>query len=253
MSERKPRWWLRVLTVVLVLAGLAGAAEFALRLFIPGIVEGVVRGQLGLTNDHPVDVDLGGSALLSATRGGIGNVTIDVPGVPVLDGVETDAVLKAELIPFNPLVGELTNARVTLTVPKDQLDPVVSLVTNGVAETGEVSDGVLAVGRSIELFGQQVALTAKLGVEVKDGAVEVEPLGVNAAGFELSSEQLAATTGSLLEPILKPQTLCVRDQIPAGVTLTDVTFSSTGSVVIDADLAPGVVSNPKLRAPGSCG
>ncbi|QIM19035.1 DUF2993 domain-containing protein [Leucobacter coleopterorum] len=253
MTERKPRWWLRILSVVVVLGVLVCGAEFALRMIIPGVIENVVRGQLKLTSDHPVEVDLGGSALLSAVQGGVGDVTINIDKVPLLDGVETDATFQAAKVPFNPLSGKITNGTVELVVPKDQLGSVVKMLTSGVAQTGEVQNGSLVVGRSIELFGQEVGLTAKLGLKVNDGAVEIDPQGVNAAGFDLTAEQLADATGTLLDPILQPQTVCVRDQLPAGVTLTDITLSSTGSARIKADLNPGIFSDSKQQQPGSCG
>lgn len=253
MTERKPRWWLRILSVVVVLGVLAGGAEFALRMIIPGVIEGVVRSQLKLTADHPVEVDLGGSALLSAVQGGVGDVTIDIDRVPLLDGVETNATFHASKVPFNPLSGKITDGTVELVVPKDQLGSVVKMLTSGVAQTGEARGGSLVVGRSVELFGQEVGLTAKLGLKVNDGAVEIDPQGVNAAGFDLTAEQLAAATGSLLDPILQPQTVCVRDQLPAGVTLTDITLSSTGSARITADLSPSIFSDPKQQQPGTCG
>lgn len=253
MSERKPRWWLRLVWVVVIIGVLAGAAEVALRLIIPGVIEGAVRSQLKLTQDHPVDVSLGGSALLSALQGGVGDVTIEVPNLPLLEGIETDASLHAGLVPFSPLTGKIRDASVDLVVPKEQLGSVVSLLTSGIAQTGEVRGGNFVVGRSIEMFGQTVGLSATIGVSVVDGAVEIEPLEVKAAGFDLTAEQIGAATGSLLDPVLKPQTLCIQDQIPAGVTLKDIDFSSTGSVTIRADLSPGILSDPAQQQMGSCG
>ncbi|UOQ60255.1 DUF2993 domain-containing protein [Leucobacter rhizosphaerae] len=253
MSERRPRWWLRILGVVVALGLLAGAAEVALRLIIPGVIAGAVRSQLNMTDDHPVDVSLGGSALFSAVRGEVGDVTIAVPNVPLLEGVETDASLHAAAVPFDPTSGEISDGTVELVVPKDQLGAVVDLVTSGVAQTGEVRDGALVVGRSIEMFGQEVQLSASIGITVVDGAVEIEPLGVKAAGFDFTAEQISAATGSLLDPVLQPQTVCVRDQLPAGVTLTDISLSSTGSATIRASLAPGILSDPAQQAQGTCG
>lgn len=253
MTERKPRWWLRILSVVVVLGVLGGAAELALRMILPGIVEAAVRTQLKLTDDHPVEVTLGGSALFSALQGGVGDVTIAIDKLPLPGGIETDASFHSGKVPFNPLSGEISDGTVELVVPKDQLGGVVKTLTKNVAQTGEVSGGSLVVGRSVELFGQEVALNAKLGIEVKDGAVEISPQGVTAAGFDLTAEQLATATGSLLDPILQPQTVCVRDQLPAGVTLTDIELSSTGSARITADLNPGIFSDPKQRKQGSCG
>ena len=252
MSERKPRWWLRILSIVVVVGLLAGAAEVALRLIIPGIIAGAVRSELNMTEDHPVDVTLGGSALVSAVQGKVGDASIAVPNIPLLEGVETDAALHAAAIPFNPLEGELSDGEVELVVPKDQLGAVVDLLTSGVAQTGEVRDGALVVGRSIEMFGQEVQLAASIGITVVDGSVEITPLGVKAAGFDLTAEQISAATGDLLDPVLQPQTVCIRDQLPRGVTLTDISLSSTGSATIRADLDPGILSDPAEQAQGTC-
>ena len=247
------RWWTKLIIVIVVVGLLAGAAELALRLIIPGVVAGAVRSQLDLTDDHPVDVALGGSALLNAFRGGVGDVTVDVPDAPLVEGVLADAALHADLVPFNPTSGEISDGVVELRLDKEQLGPVIETVTQGVAQSGEVRDGELVVGRALEAFGQQVNLSARLSVEAVDGAVKINPLGLQAAGFDFSAEQLAQATGTLLDPILQPQTVCIADQLPAGVTLTDIVLSSTGTVTIRADLAPGILSDPDQREKGICG
>ncbi len=253
MAERRPRRWAGILAVVIALGVLAGAAEFALRLIIPGVIENAVRDQLRLTDDHPVEVSLGGSALLNAVRGGVGDVTVTIPDAPILEGIELEASAHADFSPFDPQRGEISGGTATLTVPKEQLGPVVEMLTSGVAQTGEVSDGELVVGRSVDILGQQVPLTASLGLAVANGDIEIEPRGVSAAGFDLDAEQIAQATGSLLDPILSPHTVCVRDRLPAGIELTDIALSSTGSATISARLAPDIFSDPTRLEPGSCG
>lgn len=251
-ERRGSRWWTKLIAVVVVVGLLGAAAEFALRLIIPGVIAGAVRTELKLTDDHPVDVSLGGSTLLNAVRGGVGDVTVEVPDAPVMNGIQADGSLHADLVPFNPTSGDITNGTVDLTLDKDQLGPVISLLTQGVAQTGEVQGGELVVGRSVETFGQQLTISARLGVKAVDGAVEIDPLGLSAAGFDLSTEQLAQATGSLLDPILKPQTVCIADQLPRGITLTDIVLSSTGSVTLKASLAPGIISDSAEQQQGTC-
>lgn len=253
MAVRKARWGRRILATLLGLALLAGAVEAALRLIIPGVVSGIVREQLQLTDDHPVDVSLGGSTLLHALRGGIGDVTIEIPNAPLVEGIPVDAKAYADFSPWNPQSGAIRGGTASLTVPKDQLGAVIELLTAGVAQTGEVRSGELEVGRGVEIFGQQLSLTARIALAVNDGDVEIEPRGVSAAGLDLSAEQISQATGSLLDPVLQPQSVCVRDRIPAGITLTDIVLSSTGSVKIDADLAPEILSDPAQLELGSCG
>lgn len=253
MARGESRWWKKLIGVVVALVMLGGAAELGIRLLVPAAIEGVARTQLKLSADHPVDVQLGGSALLNALRGGVGDVTVEVPDAPLVDGIVADATVHAGLVPFNPMAGEISDGVIDLKIAPDQLGPIVSVLTKGVAKSGEVRDGDLLVGRSVTLLGQEIPLTIALGVSIADGDVVLEPKQVSAAGLDLTAEQIAQATGTLLDPILHPEPVCVRDQLPAGVTLTDLKLSSTGSVTLAASLAPGAVSDPKLRAKGSCG
>ena len=252
MAKRKSRWWARALGVVAVLALLAGAGELALRLIIPGVIESVVRSELKLSDDHPVDVELGGSTLLGALRGGVSDVSVAAPDVPIVDGLTANARVHADFSPFNPTTGAIEGATAALTVPRDELGPTIKLLTQGIAQSGEVRGGDLVVGRSLELFGQDVSLSASLRIGVEAGEVSVEPTGVKAAGFDLSAKQLGAATGSLLDPILKPQLLCVSDRLPRGVELTAVDLSTTGAVTLRAALSPTILSDPKQQELGSC-
>lgn len=246
-------WVKRLIAIVVSVAVLAGLGEIALRLIIPNAIAGAVRSQLKLTPDHPVDVSLGGSALLYAVTGRVGDVTVDVPDTPLIEGLTADASLHAASVPFNPTSGEIREGSVALTLSPEQLGAVISTLTSGVADTGEVRDGSLVVGRTMEFFGQQVPLTATLQLAVVgDGDVEVTPEGLSAAGLDLSTEMIAQAGGSVLEPLLQPRTVCVRDQLPKGLKLTGISFSSTGSATIEADLAPGILSDPAQRDTGSC-
>jgi hypothetical protein len=252
VDQPAPRWGLRALAVVTAIGVLAGAGELAMRLIIPGVVEGAVRSQLDLSPDDPVDVTLGGSVLLNTIQGGIGDVSIIMPDVPLVDGVEAELDVHADRVPFNPLEGEMRGGTARITVGNDQIAPLVELATQGFAQTGEVRGNELVIGRTVEFQGRQIPLTISLGFEISDGAINLEPARVAVAGFELSSEQVAAATGSRLDPILQPQTLCVRDRLPVGVTLTGVSQSNSDALLIEAKLAPDLMSDPKQRQKGSC-
>lgn len=252
MAKRKSRPWLRVLSVVAVVGVLAGGAEVALRMIIPNVIGEAVRSELKLSDDHPIEVDLGGSTLLNALRGGVGDVTVISPDVPLIEGLAADARVHADFTPFNPTKGEIQGATVALTVPKTELGPTIELLTQGIAQSGKVRGDELVVGRSVELFGQDVSLSASLRLGVDDGDVTVEPVGIKAAGFNMSADKLGQATGSLLDPILQPQTVCIADRLPRGITLTGIDLSSTGSVTLRADLAPTILSDAKEQDPGSC-
>ena len=251
-NTRRPRWGLRVLGILLVLAALAGAAELALRLIVPGIVANSVRESFGLTADHPVEVSVEGSALLSAFAGNVGDVSIEVPQVTVLDGITVTVSATAQGLPFAAASRPMGAATASVTIPADQLGAVIALVTSGAANTGTVSSDELQIGRDVEVLGVSVPLQVSLAVTVDAGDLLVEPTSVSAAGVDVTAGQIRQFAGSSLDRVLQPHSVCVRDQLPAGVTLTEVRLSSTGAVTVAASLAPDIIANPAQLELGTC-
>lgn len=241
----------RILGVVVALAVLAGAAEVALRLIIPNVIANAVREQVGLSDDHPVDVDLGGSALLHAVTGKVGDVTIGVDEMPLPGGIVVNAKLHADSAPFDPASGDLRGTA-SLTATGDQLPAVVSAITRGVADTGEVRDGELVVGRDINLLGFTVPVSLGLQLDASGGDVQVTPTQVSASGIDLSSEQIEQAAAPVLGDLLETHSVCIADQLPRGISLTGIDLSSTGSATLRADLSEGILSDPGEQEPGVC-
>jgi len=253
MTRRGRHRGIKILLGVLVgVVVLAGAAELALRLIVPGIFASQVREQLHLSEDHPVEVSLGGVQILSALRGGVGDVTLEVPDAPIMDGVNLDAEASADFVPFAVQDGEIRGGSAKLTVRPEQLGGLIAVVSQGLVDSGTVRGGEITLGRAVTFFGQNVPITATIGLSIEGGDIRIEPRGASAAGFDLSADEILAATGTLLEPILQPQTVCLRDRIPAGIVLTDITLSSTGSASLSASLSPGILSDPAQLEPGSC-
>lgn len=252
MGERRPSWGKRLLVAAAIIVALGGIAELALRLIVPAVVAGAVRQSFEMTDDHPVDVRITGSALLNALGGRVGDVAIEVPHVAVLEGVTVTVEATAVALPFDAASRPMTAASASVTVPADQLGAVIALVTSGVATTGEVRDGELLIGRDLDLFGATVPLEVSLAVEIDAGDLAVVPTAIGAGGLDLTAAQIRQFSGSALDGVLQAQTVCLRDRLPAGVLLTDLVLSSTGAVTVTADLAPDIMSNPAQQQPGRC-
>ncbi|MBP6685544.1 MAG: hypothetical protein KA158_08990 [Leucobacter sp.] len=244
---------LKVIIALVVTVGvLAGLAEWGLRLAIPGVVEKIAREQLDLPRSHPVDVQLGGSALLYAIRGGVGDIEVEIPDAPVADGVRATLDFRADRSPFDPSHGEMEGVTAAIYVKTADLGPVISMLTSGVVDSGKTSSGELVVGRQLEALGFTVPIEATLGLSAVDGEVLVEPRGLSAVGFDLSVDQLAAATGGLLDPLLSARQLCVSEWLPAGAELRDISITTSGARVAFA-LAPDFLSNPAQQELGTCG
>lgn len=253
--KRGRRVWLRILVSVIALALLAGVTELALRAIIPNVIASSVRQELGLDSTHEIEVTQGGSALWYALTGRVGEVAVTVPDLEVLAGIETTLSARADALPFNPTSGEIVGGVVSATIPSSSMSALVSLATNGLVDTGEVRAGEILVGKTIELFGFEVPLSAALAVGVENGDLLIKPNSLRAVGFDLQAEQLRALLGDGAAELLDAHTVCVRDRLPAGVELLDLDLRGTmlgGSAVVTARLAPDLLSNPLQQQPGSC-
>lgn len=253
--RKRAKLWLRLFVVLLAVAAFAGLAELALRAIIPTVIAGVVRDNMGLSKDHPVEVDLKGSALFPAFTGHVNNVSMKVDGVSVFDGIEANLFAYAESVPFDPSKGEILGARASVTIPSKSMNSVMALVSNGMIDEGSVRDGEIELGRTMQMFGYDVPLKATLAVSVDRGDLLVRPTSVSAAGFDLSTEELRPLLGDAAATFLDTHVVCVRDQLPAGITLSQVAFKSNvfgGSATVSAKLSPDLLSNERQLQPGTC-
>ena len=253
--RKKSRLWLRLMVAVLSIAALAGLAELALRAIIPTVIAGVVRDNMGLSSTHPVEVELGGSALFPALTGHVNDVSMRVDNIEVFDGIQANLFASADSVPFDPAHGDIIGATASATIPSKSMNAVMSIVSDGLIDEGTVREGEIELGRTMQMFGFDVQLKAALAVSVEQGDLLVSPTSVSAAGFDLSADELRPLLGDAAATLLDTHLLCVRDQIPAGITLTAVEFTSNvfgGSATVSAALAPDLLSNDRQLQPGSC-
>lgn len=202
--------------VVLPVATLLVAAEIVLQMVIPASAEQSMKDSLGAAAAEEIGVSLNGLALVQMAQG---------------------------------------RMNVALTMPADKLPEIMSESVNVASEESllrgaelAVTDGELVATRTVELLGREVPLAVTLALEIRDGDIVVSPSKVTAAGFEIdpallaNSEAIAGSGGALTE-----RTVCVRDRLPKGVVLTELSFSADGKVVIGAQLETAMLSNAELK------
>ncbi len=256
-DKRRPRWWLRILSTVLVLGLLVAGVEVALRAIIPGIIATSIRDSFGLSPEQPITVQLQGSALVPALSGRVGQVNVTVPNVEVLDGIYATLEASADSVPFDPTSGTIEGGTASVSVSSRSFGQVVSLATNGFVSIGEIVGNQVRVGTELGLFGFDVPFTALLALSISDGDLLVEPTSVQATGFDFSVEELRNLTSGPIAELLSPHRICVSDRIPRGITLTDITVQERfvapqARLTLSVALAPDVLSNPAQLEMGSC-
>lgn len=249
---RRRRWWRPLIGVIVALALIAGAGELAVRLLVPGIVASAVREKLALSDEHPVDVELGGAAIVPVVTGRLGDVTVTVDDAELFDGLVGDVRLHADSVPFDYGNGEISGGAASLTLARAQLPAAIKLLTQGVADGGKVQGGELLVSREVSLFGVDVPLQATLVLSVRDGDVVIQPKGIGAVGFDLSAKKLRKLTGGAFDGMLTAHDVCVRDRLPAGIELTGIDLLSTGAAKVTVAVSPGILSDATQREPGKC-
>lgn len=246
------RFLKRFTIAVIVVAILALAGELVLRQVIQSRIADEVRSSMQLADDHTVNVTLGGSALLHAAQGGVGDVTLHVPDVQILEGVAVDASAHASFAPFDTKNGELRGGIGSLTVPSSELDALVSQITQGFAETATVNQGNLRVERTLDVLGQEMPVSVTLGLSIADGDILVTPVDLQAGGLSIDAEALRSFAPGFAETVADGHAVCVRDRLPQGITLKSLAVEDSGAVTLDADLDPEILSNPAQLELGTC-
>lgn len=239
----------------LALVALVIVAEFSLRAIIRNEIEQNVRSNFGFSADQPIEVQLHGSSLLPALSGRVGAVDISIPNVTVAEGIEATLRASADSMPFDPSTGEIVNAKASVTIPASSMDEVVKLATNGVASSGRVKNGEIAVGTTLNLFGVESKLSTTLALSVQSGDVLITPTSVQAAGFDLKAEQIKPLLGEASAGLIDNHVVCVRNLMPVGIELTNIALTQNpqgGAATVSVSIAQDIFSNPAQMNTGTC-
>jgi len=94
-----------------------------------------------------------------------------------------------------------------------------------------------------------ISLTVTPGVA--EGDLELTPVGLTIGGLEVDADQVGSTLGALGERLTETQRICIADQLPAGITLTDLEIDGA-EAVIDVDVDGAIATDESLLEKGTC-
>ncbi|MGO1571513.1 MAG: LmeA family phospholipid-binding protein [Canibacter sp.] len=253
---RKKRTITVMSIVIIALAVLVGVGELLVRSAVPSIAADEIRDKLSLEVDHEVDVQPHGFVLWQVVTGRLTNIDVAIPDAPIIEGLSASVQLHAGSVALDPASGPINGGTVHAQLSPEQFQTFVTTVSNGQIDSATSSDGRVQVARAFEVFGTEIPLTAEVKVGSEDGALVLEPVKFSAAGIQATPDDVASVLGGILGPyaneLSEPQTLCVKDRMPAGIELTNLRPHENGNVTVDFTLAPDILTDPSQQELGTC-
>ena len=251
--KRRRRPW-RPVIVVLILIALLAAAWFAAEWIARGIVERTVRQQvvtnLELPADHPVEVEVEGAVLPQLIAGRLDEIRLasdDVTLGPLTGDVTAEArgiAVRGEQV--------ADAASATVTLDEANLRALMATVDGFPADTLGLDAPNVTMSTDLQFFGATVpvgvALTPSVG---PDGEFVLTPASVHVAGADVSADDLRHQFGIASNLVLRNWGVCIREYVPAGVTLSGVHVD--GERLVAGFAVNGrIAADPTLQEPGTC-
>lgn len=246
-SARRARWPWVLLIIVLVVAALVVAAEFVARAVLPGVVRGIVIEQLELPADQQLDVDASGILLPQLIGGRLDELHLSTDSVTI-GGITGAADVTAEGVPLSGV--DLTDARGTVRINAEQFTALLATSELPIDKVAFAEPDVTVSGTLPVLsFSLPVSLTLTPGADA--GELLLTPKSLQVAGATLNAQQIADRFGSVADQLTETQRICIADQLPAGLTMTDLAVDGD-EVVVDLQVNGAIVTDQALQENGVC-
>lgn len=245
--RRRARWPWVLLIVVLVVAVLVVAAEFVARAVLPGIVRGIVIEQLELPADQQLDVDASGILLPQLIGGRLDELHLSTESVTI-GGITGAADVTAEGVPLSG--GDLTDARGTVRINAEQFTALLATSDLPIDDVAFAEPDVTVSG-VLPVLGFSLPVALTLTPEADAGELLLTPVSLQVAGVTLNAQEISDRFGSIAEQLTETQRICIADQLPAGLTVTDLAVVGDEAVV-DVQVNGAIVTDQSLQENGVC-
>jgi len=244
---RRRRWPWVLLIIVVVLAALAVAAEFLVRAILPGTVRSIVVEQLDLPADQQLDVDADGILIPQLLGGRLDRLHLSTDSV-TWEGVTGAVDVTATGVALDG--STLDAASGTIRIDQSQF---TQLLEGSEIPGDEVSFDApdVTISGEVQVLGMGIPVSVTVTPGAADGDLLLTPQGITIGGLAVDADQVQSTLGSLGADLTQTQTICIADQLPAGLTITGLEIDGS-TAVIDVDVDGGIVGDEALQQPGSC-
>lgn len=245
--RRRRRWPWAVLAIVVIVAALAVAAELVARAVLPGVVRDVVIERLDLPVDQQLEVAAEGLLVPQLAAGRLDRLRLSTDAV-AFGGVTAAVDVVAEGVPLRG--GELGAVAGVIRVDEAQLGSLLAASDLPVDEVVLDEPDLTATG-SVQVLGLTLPVSVTVTPGARDGDVLLTPVAVQVNGAGLELAELANRFGSPGSRITEPQRICIADQLPAGLTVSDVAVAEH-ELVVDVAVDGAIATDRALQENGSC-
>jgi len=208
-----------------------------------------VAAQLALPASQPVHVDVAGPILPQLAAGVLDDVTVRSQGVK-LGAVVGDLVLRAHGVPIRG-TAPMRAATATIALDQTQLRILLAGVESFPADTVALAAPHVTVTYPLRFFGASVPVGVALLPGAQGGALVLRPAALQLGGTSIAADELRARFGGAADAVLRDWTVCVRQHLPRGVTLTSVAVRGD-ALVAGFAIAGGILHDTQLQHSGTC-
>lgn len=247
-KPKRRRWPWVVLIVVIVLGGLAVAAELLARSILPGVVRGIVIEQLDLPADQQLDVQAEGILIVQLLAGSLDELHLSTESVTI-GGITGAAVVTALGVSLRG--DDLTAADGTIRIDQTQFEALLADADLPIDSIVFEEPDVTATG-SVTVLGFDIPIEFTATPGAADGDLTLTPVRLLLGGVELDAAQVGDRLGDLGTRLTETQRICIADQLPAGLTLAGLSIEGS-EAVIDLTVDGAIVSDASLQQNGTCG
>ncbi len=250
--QRRRRWPIVVVVVVVVvlLVGAVIAADFAARAYARSLIGDELRPALGLEEDAPLDVAVGGFSMLAQLVSGRLE-RVDVSSESVTFGTLTGAIeATATGVPLNRSL-PLTDLSAEFVIAEDQLDTFSDNLSGVPITSVSIEGDEILVAASFDFFGLPIPLSLAILPGSEDGQLTFTPNRIGLNDANVSVDDLRDLFGSAGKEVLQTRAFCVAQYVPQSINLTGVDVRGS-ELVLAFQGDDAVLSDDALATTGTC-
>lgn len=249
--RRRP---LKVVAVLLLVLGVLVVGFVVLdgwaRQQVADYVADKARSVLSLDADEPVAVEVGGTSVIAqVVTGSLDRVEVGVTQVTIGE-LTGDVRLVAEGVPVD-VSKPVDRVQIQLRVAEDDIQAIAHTLSATTIDSVRLVKGEIQFGSEITVFG--IPFTVGIGVEpfADGGSIGFTPTSVEIAGTRSSAESLIKQFGRPAEQLLKTQSICVAQWLPAALGVETVEVG-TKRLTVTIGATKALFDEKSLAALGSC-